>query len=737
MLVGGLKSMVFSAKGKEDRGLILSNNKVEVVFNPESGGINQIVNKSVSAKYLKHSSEQLVYVWFLQKGKKSLVYANDDEPFRAVSSGPETFRGIRLNKDGSRSSVEVLHRIEHVDVRCRFTLEDESPLLFCDVEVDNTLDPRCSEDVVGVGFPQLRGICIGERSDDDTLVRPNRFGEKIRDPVGKCGTYSRTLLYGGFASMMWMDIYDESAGLYIASYDRELILTALESTPDCYRGTMSLGMRKYAYVPVGHSWRSSPFVIGVHQGDWHWAADRYREWAESWMVKPNIPEKLKWSDGWYGVHFKAGGEIKFSFKDIRDLFEDAQYLGLNHVQLWGQMVGDGCCYRFYYPDPRLGTVEELKQAISLVKSKGGTIGFYFNIQAFSPSVREYLSARGISIPESEKTPDWMGEFRNYAQTNFDGSATVQYPGREFENDGFRIMCTYSEGWQKYLAHWVVEKYLREYGANFAYIDQTFSPPVSYCFNFAHGHRHHGCSAQGRVETIRRLSNEGRKLSQEFGLCIEGNGDSVGQYCSLHLYTSFSSQTMHPAPEVFAYTFPDYIIIDGFANPPVEWIGRCYYPDMDGEAGLEDLVNRVYLLGFRFDVTPLPPGSRIKRGEPLTEHVRRLIALRKRVKQLQYASRFMDDLGLKCGSEKVVAKVFKDLKGRRVLINLIDYRPEKSRFLIEVDTDLYDLAGEVACRLYGVDGQEAGLKAKLNRGKLLVEIPPFKGKVASIIIESLQ
>jgi hypothetical protein len=727
--------MVSSYDEKEDHDLILSNSKVEVVFSTESGGIRQILNKTVSTTYLKHSADQLVYIWLLQKGKKSSVYANDDEPFRVVSSGPETLRGIRLSKDGSRSSVEILHRIESVDVKCSFMLEGESQLISCDVEVDNTLNPGCSDDVVGVGFPQLKGVCIGDSSEDDILVRPNRFGEKIKNPVEKCGTYHRTLLYGGFASMMWMDIYDEKAGLYIASYDKELILTALESIPDCSRGVMNLGMRKYAYVPAGSSWRSSPFVIGVHEGDWHWAADKYRGWAESWMVKPNIPEKLKWSDGWYGVHFKAGGEIKFKFKDIEDFFRDAQYLGLNHVQLWGQMVGDGCCYRFYYPDPRLGTVEELKKAISSVKSKGGTVGFYFNIQAFSPFVKEYLSARRIRIPESEKIPDWMGEFRNYAQTNFDGSVTVQYPGREFENDGFRIMCTYSEGWQNYLVHWVVEKYLKEYGADFAYIDQTFSPPVSYCFNFAHGHKHHGCSAQGRVKTIRRLSEEGRKHNQDFSICIEGNGDSVGQYCSLHLYTSFSSQTMYPAPEVFAYTFPEYIIIDGFANPPVEWIGKCYYPDMGGEVGLEDLINRVYLLGFRFDVTPLPLGSRINRGEPLTEYVRRLIALRKRIKWLQYDSRFMDDLGLKCYSEKVVVKAFKGCDGRSLLINIIDYRSEKnSCFLIEVDADFYSFTGEVECKLYTVDGQDADLNARLVHGKLVVEIPPFKDKVASIILK---
>lgn len=720
---------------EEDNCLSLGNDEVELLLNPESGGIKQIFNEKVSVRCLKFPSDQLIYVWFLQKGKKSSTYANDDEPFRMVASGPETLSEINLNKDDSYPSIEVVHRIDSVEVRCEFALEKNSQLITCNAKVDNTMNASYSEDVVAVGFPQIRGICIGDRSDDDVLVRPNRFGERIKDPVGKHGTYYKSLLYGGFASMMWMDIYDDKAGLYIASYDKELILTALESIPNHNRGTMALGIRKYVYVPVGSSWNSSPFVIGVHQGDWHWAADRYREWAESWMVKPQIPERLKWSDGWYGVHFKSDGEIKFRFKDIEELFEDARYLGLNHIQFWGQMVGDGCCYRFYYPDPRLGGDEELKGAISAVKEKGGYIGFYFNIQAFSPFIKEYLVKRGIKIPESEKIPDWLDEFKNYAQTNFDGSATVQYPGRESENDGFRIMCTHSEGWQRYLMHWVVERYLKEYGVNFAYIDQTFSPPVSYCFNFSHGHRHHGCSAQGRVEMIKRLSEEGGKFDQNFSICVEGNGDSVGQYCGLHLYTSFSSQTRYPAPEVFAYTFPDYIIIDGFANFPVEWIGKCYYPDVEREVSLEDLIDRVYLLGFRFDVTPLP-GTRIKRGELLTEHIRKLIALRKKVKGLQYESRFVDDLGIWCTSKKVLVKAFKGLDGKRILINILDYRGERRKFQIGMDVAFYGLSNEVICRFYAMDDEEVKLKSMLSQGKLLIEIPPFKGNVASVVLEKL-
>ncbi|MCX8183441.1 MAG: hypothetical protein N3F08_03370, partial [Crenarchaeota archaeon] len=70
------------SEGKEDRDLILKNSKAEVLFDAESGGVRQILNKTVSTTYLKHSSDRLIYIWFLQKGKKSPVYANDDEPFR-------------------------------------------------------------------------------------------------------------------------------------------------------------------------------------------------------------------------------------------------------------------------------------------------------------------------------------------------------------------------------------------------------------------------------------------------------------------------------------------------------------------------------------------------------------------------------------------------------------------------------------------------------------------------------
>jgi len=715
--------------------LSINNDRLEFSIDPDSGGIRQIFNKRTSTHYLKTPSIRSLYLWFLQTGKKSKLYANDDEPVRVVHSDAGTLMDARRSEEPDRSVLETRHDIDSVECVSRYVLPHESDLIQCEISVANRTNSPFSGVVVGVGFPLVQNVRIGSEHIDDVLVRPNRFGEKIPDPVGRAGTYPTSILYGGFASMMWLDIYDGRGGLYIASHDRTLLLTALETIPNVKAGTMSIGMRKYPYIPSGGTWRSEPFVIGVHEGDWHWAADQYRAWAESWMAKPSVPDDVKNTDGWYGVHFKPKGLIKHRFKDIVKLYEDAEYLGLSHIQFWGQMVGDGCCYRFYYPDPRLGSLQDLRTSISKVKEKGGRVGFYFNIQAFSPHVREVLSKKGYSLPGDVKIPDWLSEFRDYAQVNFDGSTTVQYPGRESDDDGFRIMCTYSKGWQDYMCHWIVEKYLKEYGADFAYVDQVFSPHVSYCFNFDHGHQHHGCSAQGRVSLTKRLLKEGRSADPNFSICIEGNGDSVGQFSGLHLYTSFSSQTRYPAPEVFAYTFPDYTIIDGFANSPVDWIGNCYYPDMQGKVGLDDLMNRVYLMGFRFDVSLQ---NDVERGNPLTEHIRELIRLRKKVKDIQYSSRFMDDVGVVSCPDRVVVKAFKSNDGESLLLNVVDYRPDKRGFTIELDLRSLNMDGRFSGKLFSVGSREVNLKPETDdRGMVVLDLPEFEGKVASVVLRRIR
>ncbi len=657
----------------------IGNNFLELAFDSTTGFIKNIVNKVSNTRYVFNSGP-LFYLWILlcdERGLKSMPYALYGESYRVYSPYRlKSFKYIYGEKTVKLLLNYILKSRIYVQISFKLGLDE---LVYSTIHVKNMLDDMKYGQIVAVGFPQIYGLKIGEDYRDDILVRPNRFGEKIVNPVDRDGTYHKNLCYGGLASMQWMDLYDESGGIYLASYDKTLLLTDLETDVMNESKTLRLGIRKYPYIPPRSEWISQPYVIGIHCEDWHWAADKYREWCNSWMRKPRIPDWLKDFDGWYGLGFHRLFRNNIGFKDIPMLFEEARRIGFNHIQFWGQMVGDTCCYRFYYPNPFLGSIDEFKDGIRYVRERGGHIGFYYNIQAFDPTLPNLPSEYLNKIPKDIPIPDWR-EFRNYAQRQFDGSYVVQYPNEEI-HDGYRIMCLCSRGWRKYLKYWIIEKYLKEYGVNAAYIDQVFSPPVTYCFNFKHGHRHHGDTVRCRVSFIKEIVEEATRIDPDFIIAIEGNGDAIGQYAHLHLYTSFSTQTRYPCPEVFSYTFPDYIIIDGFANPWSQQAMQNYYPDIKREWSEKDVLNRVYLLGYRFDITLY---DRLGLEEEFTKYLMDVVKLRKRIKKYQYDSRFIDDMGVVDKPRHVEVKLFINRSRKFLLINYLDNRSIPENFDIKLD-----------------------------------------------------
>lgn len=707
----------------------LGNGLLEMRFDGANGNLIGLTNRARDVEYIvPGGGGPLFYLWTLLADKRrpeDMPFANDTESYKIRYPDKDTLRGLHINKKGKLQIEHLL--LNSINVILSFEIADDSNLVNCFISIRNDSDSLHTGQIVAVGFPQLYGIRIGAEHQDDVLVRPNRFGEKIPDPVSRAGTYPVNLCYCGYASMPWMDLYDEEAGLYLASYDKDLILTELESEPVVETGTIRLGLRKFVYIPPGAYWESQPYVIGVHQGDWHWAADRYREWCRPWMVKPEIPQWVKECDGWYGVGFHV---TKDSFKDIPAIFEEAQYLGLNYVQFWGHMIGDSGCYRFYYPDPYLGGPEELKRGIEHVKARGGHIGFYFNIQAFDPRLPQLKEKYKGKIPPDIPIPDWYNEFKDYAQLHFDGSYVVQYPGvmETSWSDGQRIMCPYCQGWQNYLLYWIVEKYVREYGANAVYVDQVSSPPVTYCFNFKHGHKHHGAVVQGRVMLLKKLAEEASKTVPDFSITFEGNGDAVGQFGHMHLYTSFSGQTNYPCPEVFSYTFPDYIIIDGFANRWSQKAMQPYYPHIKNRKWTEkDVMNRVFLLGYRFDLCLY---RRLKKGEDFTEYARKVISLRKKIKNYLYNSRFMDDIGIKELPEDVEAKVF---KGKDALIvNLLDNREKPEGFEFVLDYRKLGFEGITGARIFTI-GEEQKAECVEEKEVVRLIVPQLKERIGSFVI----
>ncbi|OYT31478.1 MAG: hypothetical protein B6U94_02990 [Thermofilum sp. ex4484_79] len=722
--------MVNTYSQVKDGKAIIGNSFYEVWFDKVDGSFLQIRNIKTGCKYIREAGGKQFYLWTLLADKRDgYSYGNDDQPYMVHFPGEEDLQSVRSENSSKFSRLYFSFiLLDGIKVKTIFTAYSNE-LLKAKIIIDNGSKDFAHNQIVAVGFPEIENVIIDSDHKSNVLVRPNRFGELIPDPIGNAGNYTINLDYGGYASMQWQDLYSPKGGLYIASYDRELILGVLEAEPNIRRKTMRLGIRKYVYVPPGKKWESSDYVIGIHEGDWHWAADRYREWAETWIEKPRIPEWFKESDGWYGIGFHYGEKKKYSFKDIPEILEEARTIGLNHIQFWGQMSGPrkSCCYRFYYPDPRLGGEKKLKDSIRRVKEVGGHIGFYFNIQAFDPMLPDLPEDLNDLIPDDVEIPEW-NNLKKAAQVHFDGSYVRQYPSRPEPSDGFRIMCLCAREWREYLKYWIIEKYVKEYRIDSVYVDQTFSPPISYCFNFLHGHIHHGDTVKCRVGFIKELREILKKVDPEAIIVIEGNGDSVGQYADAFLYTSFSSQTRFPKPEVFYYTFPYYVIIDGFANFPVEETMKAYFPYIE-EVSYEDLINRVYLFGFKFDITLY---RRLEKNEHLTKYIRKVIDLRKRIKRYLLETRFVDDIYIKHSPERVEAKMF--LGDKIFLVNLLDYRDKKKPFNILVDSAIISMDDSIKSSKIYTFNKEEDISVYKGDNMIEINVPSFEEHIATILVE---
>jgi len=344
----------------------LANAHVAIAFDVTRGTLERMVNRACGDREVARGDglPPLALRVYDPEAKKVL-----DVPPHAVR-----FAGCRVRRDGGASQLELRYvaAVQGGELRatCSVALPADSCLSQWRIAVENAAKGL---ELVEVEFPILPGVRVGTRPDDDWLIWP-RWGGGRRIPHPARLAPGRGHYLGGTGIMNWLDVYDERGGgqgLYLASYDRTLLMGALRAQAVPEHECVTLAMSKMPRVPPGGSFRSEPFVVAPHPGDWHWAADQYRSWFQSWAKPYRPPEWMVDSDGWLG----RGRGTNFR-KDIPAAYRFARRLGLNHVEFWGQMtvgraIHAGGCNRLYFPDPRYGSEADFAKAIRSVRSAGG------------------------------------------------------------------------------------------------------------------------------------------------------------------------------------------------------------------------------------------------------------------------------------------------------------------------------------------------------------------------------
>lgn len=529
--------------------------------------------------------------------------------------------------EGGRASVRV-----EVEVNIRIP-QDSTELLLTARVTNHEKNLAVTEFL----FPAIRGVDLsdwlknGERVED-VLIMPHHAGERIVNPATAFaserylrfsranskkepdGTYSRELNYCGLASMMWMDYSAGDNGLFLASYDPVFGLTGLRvETGGPENPWLGFSFRKYLWIAPGKTWTSPAYALGVHDGDWHWGARRYRAWFDTVVTQKEPPADLLAMPGLNPRYdFKNGGRVIHRFEEIPALFEEGRKNGLTHFFIAGwNRSGFDTDYPEYHPDMELGTPVDLEKGCRYVKEHGGIVTFYINARLFDTQ-SDYFDSLGS----------------RWALRGLDGRMEHE----TYEPRTFAVMCPASGEWRKHIvdyATWMV----KSYHAQGIYLDQLGSAEPHPCYQPDHGHAHPGEFNEGYVKLLDEVTSGIQAVDPSAFIMIENCGDIYGSriFGSLTWNGEFYDEFFN----VYKYTFPEHTQIN-MVHPR-----RIDDPVLRREFFYKDIA-RALLLGSVFWAAP---GRRFGEDEELLDYFRKVLALRKAAAPYFAKARFVDVDGI--------------------------------------------------------------------------------------------
>ena len=147
----------------------------------------------------------------------------------------------------------------------------------------------------------------------------------------------------------------------------------------------------FPFVPSGETATLARIVICPFQGDWHHGADVYRRWRATWFHRPITPAWVEKVNSWQELQINsAEDDLRTKYTDLPQRAAEAAKARIDAIQIVGWAKGgQDRGLPSHDTDPRLGTHDELKQAIAKIQAMGVHVVLFNKYQWADTSTAAY------------------------------------------------------------------------------------------------------------------------------------------------------------------------------------------------------------------------------------------------------------------------------------------------------------------------------------------------------------
>lgn len=515
-------------------------------------------------------------------------------------------------------AVNLEFSLERDDLHCRIAIENNAPGIVvreCHYPIFTIRDPAPP---MRAATALLTSECV---FDVPAWIRTGFTQYMMPDQK----SIRREMLYPGRSSCsVNFFVLDWGAdSFYYGCHDPQFEMT--QHVFELENDRVNVFMARYPFLGGGDTWTCDSLVVSAFAGDWFKGAEKYRKWADSWFVPPEIPEFIRNGAGWQRIILRHQyGELLFPYDRLLQAYEDAAAAGVDSLFLFGWTAeGMDAGYPVYSADPAQGGVAALQENIRAVQAGGGRVILYYNGQLIDATSDYYRSGAGRRV--SIKREDGVEHRETY---HFGNTGTLL---RMFGNKTFVVACPACREWIEILKRHI--DFAVELGVDAVFFDQLGM--ASYpCCDPSHGHP---VPFTGLMRSKRAMLKELYAYLKEknpaMGFGIECTSDLTADFTDFIHISGNVAQVWNPnwresgeAPQLksaaclFKAAFPEVILSNRHLRD---------------ESDFEFQVNQLLLLGSRCDIEIYRCRATIGATPRYQEYLRRANRLREKFADILY------------------------------------------------------------------------------------------------------